>query len=258
MNRIHRLAVAKLNAVKIIGGRDRDALGIGYHRLQLAERGVFDNGHKLCITLRGIRLGFGNAPLFDEFIKAELLENSVQLRTVILVPNSVLGLKLNGCRRADRRKLKGKASTLLALAQLFANALFNVKRIELAVNAVKIGVFLYEAHRRFFADSGYAGDIIRRIAHERLQVNYVLRRKAVLLRKQLGSIFGRARLTHAAFDVAYVSALRNELEAVLITGYDAAVPAVTLALFCHRTEQVVRLIALKLKTQYAHRVENAL
>lgn len=86
---------------------------------------------------------------------------------------------------------------LLALGQLFDDAGLGVKLRQETVNFVDAAVFLNERHRRLFADAGNAGNIIARVAHERLEVNDVDRLKAVLLGKALGRHSLRGGLPHA-------------------------------------------------------------
>ena len=76
--------------------------------------------------------------------------------------------------------------------------------------------------------------------------------------EKLGRIFLSFRLTHAAFDVTDVRCIAYKLKAVLIACDYAAVPAACLAALAYSTEQVVSLIALKFKTQYAHLIEHFL
>ena len=117
---------------------------------------------------------------------------------------------------------------------------------------------LHKSHRRFLAHSGDTGDIIRRVAHERLEIDDASRLKAVLLKKELRRVFGSCGLTHAAFDVTDMRRVAYKLEAVLITGDDAALPAAVTAFGCNRAEQVVGLKAFELKAQYSHCVKHLL
>ena len=86
----------------------------------------------------------------------------------------------------------------------------------------------------------------------------MLRLKPVLIEKQLGSILGRRCLAHAAFDMADMRCFTYKLEAVLIAGDDAAIPADCAASRSDRAEQVIGLVALKLNAQDAHCVKHLL
>ena len=82
--------------------------------------------------------------------------------------------------------------------------------------------------------------------------------EAVLVKKQLWSILGRRCLAHAAFDMADMRCFTYKLEAVLIAGNYAAVPPGGAAPHSDRTEQIIGLVALKLKAQDAHCVKHLL
>ena len=82
--------------------------------------------------------------------------------------------------------------------------------------------------------------------------------KPVLVKKQLWSILGRRCLPHTAFDMADMRRFTYKLKTVLIAGDDAAVPAGCAASRSDRTEQIIGLVALKLKAQDAHCVKHLL
>ena len=82
--------------------------------------------------------------------------------------------------------------------------------------------------------------------------------KSVLLPKQLGSVLLRLSLAHAGLHMAHMCSLAYKLEAVLIAGDNAAVPAGFFANLAHSAEKVVRFIALEFKAQDAHIVKHLL
>ena len=157
-----------------------------------------------------------------------------------------------------RCKLIGQKGALPALAQFFAHTLLDIYGVKPGINGLDILILLNKPHSRFLAHSGHAGDVIRAVAHQSLEVNDVLWLKAVLVKKQLWSILCRRCLPHTAFDMADMRCFTYKLKTILITGNYAAVPACCAAPHSDRTEQIIGLVALKLKAQDAHCVKHLL
>ena len=156
----------------------------------------------------------------------------------------------------DRREVIALPCAFLALSQFFDDAELGVKLRQETVNFVDAAVFLNERHRRLFADAGNTGNIIARVAHERLEVNDVDRLKAVLLGKALGRHALRGGLPHAGGDELDGRVLRDELKRILVTRRCHAVPARRLAFARDGADEIVRLVARQLVARDVHRVEH--
>ena len=156
----------------------------------------------------------------------------------------------------DGREMIALPCAFLALSQFFDDAGLGVKLRQETVNFVDAAVFLNERHRRLFADAGNAGNIIARVAHERLEVNDVDRIKAVLLGKALGRHALRGGLPHAGGDELDGRVLRDELKRILVTRRCHAVPARRLAFARDGADEIVRLVARQLIARDVHRVEH--
>ena len=165
---------------------------------------------------------------------------------------------MDGSVSVDGCKLKGHFSVVLTVNQLCLNSVLNIKCRNAGVNCVKTAVGLNKAHGCFLANALYTGNIVACITHESLQINDAARLKAVFLKKYGGGIVLCFGFAHAGLDVLNARIGCNELKAVLVTGNDDAFVAVFFAYSAYRSDEVIRLIALKLYALYCRGVQNLL
>ena len=156
----------------------------------------------------------------------------------------------------DGRKIKTLAGALFPLGELFDDVRFCLNVRQQAVDLVDALVFLNERRRRLFPHAGNAGDVVARVAHQGLEVDDVGGGKAVAFLKALGRHVLRRGLAHARRDELDGRVLGDELQGVLISCGDDAVPAFFFALARDRADEVVRFKAHELVAGNVHRVEH--
>ena len=147
---------------------------------------------------------------------------------------------------------------LLAVLQLGAGALFDALVVDVRVHALERAEVVQQLHGGLFTDAGHARDIVRRIAHERLEVNQANRVEAVFLAEGGGVVGLVGGLSHAGGDQHNGRAAADQLQAVAVTGYDHAGVAVLVRAAADRAEQVVRLVARQLAAGNAQGIEHLL
>ena len=145
----------------------------------------------------------------------------------------------------DRREFVREIGKVLVLFQLFAQLALDL--VQVGVHPVQSAVAVQQALRRLFADSGHAGDVVGRVAHQRFEVDDLRRREPVILFElclvhqcDLGDALDREHDLCAAVD---------QLPAVAVACDDEHV-AVELAR--ERADQIVRLVAVHLAHRNAH------
>ena len=197
-------------------------------------------------------------PLFNEFIKTQTLEHSIERRSVIFIPYIVLRVKFYRDFAQYRCEPVGLAGAALTCRKLFTHALLYIQPAEIFVYFIHRAETADKIKRSLFADSGNAGNVVRRVAHKRLEVGHKLRLKAVFLTEPPGSVHYRLRLPHAGLYIADGSSIAYKLQTVLVAGDYRAVPAFFFADACSSAEYIVRFISLKLITADAHIVKHFL
>ena len=147
---------------------------------------------------------------------------------------------------------------LLAVLQLGARTLFDALVVDVRVHALERAEIVQQLHGGLFTDTGHAGNVVRRIAHERLEINQANRVEAVFLAENGGVIGLVGGLSHAGGDQHDGRAAADKLQAVAVTGYDYAGVTMLVRAAADRAEQVVRLVARQLAARYAQRIEHLL
>ena len=117
---------------------------------------------------------------------------------------------------------------------------------------------MHKLHSRLFTDTRHSGYVVGAVAHERFKVNNFGGREAVLLKKDFGVILLRFGFSHTGFVMNDMTFVCDELEAVLVSRYDAAVPTRPFADPAHGADYIIRLESLKLKARHAHCVKDLL
>ena len=125
--------------------------------------------------------------------KLELVEQRVK-RIVVGLPHKI-SLRDEIYRRvfADGCQVIGQIRLLTVLLQFFAHGFLDLR--QMLVNAVQCSVFQKQACRRLGADSGYARDVIRAVAHEALEVDQAHGIEAILRPEHIRRVIGRDGLT---------------------------------------------------------------
>ena len=147
---------------------------------------------------------------------------------------------------------------LLAVLQLGAGTLFDALVVDVRVHALERAEVVQQLHGGLFTDTGHARDIVRRIAHERLEINQANRVEAVFLAEGGGVIGLVGGLSHAGGDQHNGRAAADKLQAVAVTGYDHAGVAVLVRAAADGAEQVIRLVARLFAPDDAQRIEHLL
>ena len=196
------------------------------------------------------------APFLDKFVEAQAFEDAIQGAGIVLIPEIVLRLKVQGHVPDDGSQPIGHFRTFPALGQLLADAFLNFQAVQIFINVFDLPIALHQVHGGLFAHAGDAGDVIRAIPHECLQIHHQGRREAVFLLKALRRIQHRFGLAHAGFHVADAGGIGNQLQAILIAGNDDAVPAAFLAYGGGGAQNIVSFKTLQLVAADAHGVQN--
>ena len=189
-------------------------------------------------------------------MKAQTLENAVKSIGIVLIPEIVRGLEVQGHIPDYSGQPVGHLRALPALGQLFADALLDLQAVQVGIDILDFPIAPHQIHGGLFTDAGDAGDIIGAVSHESLQIHHQRRGKAVFLLETRRGIQHRFGLTHAGLHVADAGGIGNELQAVLITGDNDAVPAAFLADGGGGTQNIIGFIALQLVAAEAHGVQN--
>ena len=177
----------------------------------------------------------------------ELLELQLQEQVVELGPKRAADVlrwvKRERRVRHDRCQPVAVARGVLAGLQLADGGGLGLDVGEKAVDLVDAAVALHERHGRLFAHAGDAGDVVGRVTHEGLEVDHVDRGEAVLLAERPGRHILCRGLAHAGGDELDLCVLRDELETVLVSRHDDAVPARRLAAAADGADEIVGLVA---------------
>ena len=144
------------------------------------------------------------------------------------------------------------AGGLLPLRQLADDVGLGVDIRQAAVQCVYVAVLLHQGHGGLFPYPRHAGNVVRSVAHQGLQVDHVDGVEAVLLPEGLrGHILGGG-LAHAGGHQLHLGAVGDQLEAVLVAGDDDAVPPRRLAFAADGADEVVGLVPRQLIAGHGH------
>ena len=114
-------------------------------------------------------------------------------------------------------------------------------------------IFFNKTHCRFFAYSLNPGDIIGRVAHQRLYVYKFVRRNMISFTHCVLIIDGRFVLPHARDGKNYLCSVSGKLQIVLVTGSNKTFGIVFAAYTRNSADYIVRLKAFLFKNRYTHR-----
>ena len=254
--RIARLAVAERERVEPFGREHRDIRRRRDRLLERVQRGavrhVDGRQQRQRISRRGRAVSRLQPPLFRELQKAQPPEPVIELGAVVPIPDGGFGREINGRVRADGGEVERQLRALAPFREFFAHAGLDVQRVEIAVNIRHRAEAHEQILRRLFADAGHAGDVVRAVAHERLEVDHVDGVEAVLLPEGLrGHILGGG-LAHAGGHQLHLGAVGDQLQAVLVAGDDDAVPPRRLAFAADGADEVVGLVPRQLIAGHGH------
>ena len=199
---------------------ERDFLHIARQIVQTSKRNTRSlhlGQFKLCAT---------QTVFIDQLYELKLLEQLIKLRAVILLHQRILGFKIDGCFGTDGGQVEGKISILLTCFQFLPQLGTDGAVLQIVINTVQRAKFRQKLRCRLGTHTGNAGNIIRAVAHQRLQIDHHFWCKAVFLTELRLIIKGRRGLTGLGNDQLYMDILVDQLQAVTVTGNDNALPAV--------------------------------
>ena len=113
--------------------------------------------------------------------------------------------------------------------------------VDVRVEFVQRAVLLEKLDRRLLADARHAGDVVRAVAGERLEVDELLRRQAVALLDLLQPVSRRHRIGPAR-RVENLHLLVDQLEHIAVAGHDEHVVPFAAGLVGQRAEDIVGLV----------------
>ena len=126
------------------------------------------------------------------------------------------------------------------------------------IDTVQRAKFMQQITGRLWPHSGYAGNIIRAVAHQSLKVHQTRRRKAVFRFKNLRRIIQRRCLPALRADKFDRHMRIDQLQAIAVSCQDDAVPVLFAAGGSYRPDDIVRLPALTLINRNIHRSKDLL
>ena len=122
--------------------------------------------------------------------------------------------------------------------------------VEVLVDAVERAELLEQAAGRLLPHAGHAGDVVGRVALERLVVEHLVGPQAVSLHHPRLVVDDRGGDAHAGGEEPDV--VVDELEAVEVAGHDHRVDAGGGRLLGEGADDVIGLVALQLADRHAH------
>ena len=170
----------------------------------------------------------------------------------------MLHIQIERHAAVDGGKPEAVPRGLFAVLQLGARALFDALILDMLVHAVERAEVVQQLHGGLFTDTGHARNIVRRIAHERLEVDEMDGVEAVFLAESGGVVGLIGGLSHAGGDEHDGRAAADQLEAVAVTGDDHAGVAVLVRAAADGAEQVIRLVARLFAADNAQGIEHLL
>ena len=187
----------------------------------------------------------------NELLKFQPQEQVVQLRAE--GPAEIFRrVKVQGGVGDDGGQPIAVAGGLLPLRQLADDVGLGVDIRQAAVQCVYVAVLLHQGHGGLFPYPRHAGNVVRSVAHQGLQVDHVDGVEAVLLPEGLrGHILGGG-LAHAGGHQLHLGAVGDQLEAVLVAGDDDAVPPRRLAFAADGADEVVGLVPRQFIAGHGH------
>ena len=193
----------------------------------------------------------GQTVLVNELLELQTQEQVIQLR-LEGPAQVVLRLEVQRCVGDDGGQPVAVPCRRLPLLQLAEGGGLGVYVRHLRVQRVDAAVLLHQRHGGLLSDARYAGDVVRAVAHQRLQVDHVNGIKAVGLPERLRRHILCGGLAHAGGHQLHLGVVGDKLETVLVAGDHDAVPAIGLAFAADGADEVVGLIAGQLVLGDAH------
>ena len=210
------------------------------------------DGRTLCLRL----LRRFQTKFCDEIFKFQPRKQLIQR---VIVRNRSRNIRRGHLQRDvadDGRKHQALFRHLPSFEQFFALSVFDKRIINIVIYRLHRAEFLHQPHRGLLADARNTRNVVRRVAHQSLEIDHVNRIKAVLLAEHLGRVVGRRGLTAARHNQKHVRPLPDQLEGVLVAGDQQAGVPVFIRLPAQCAEQIVRLKSRFFQTRNAHRLEH--
>ena len=166
-----------------------------------------------------------------------------------------LPVQLDGRIAVDRGELLAHQRALASVDHALAQLALQVRRCGIQ-RALDGAVLRKQLHRRLLAHARHAGDVVRRVAHQPLEVGNLRGRDAE--RRQHRLRIELHRVGDAALGVQHVRLFAHQLHGVTVARHQQRTHAARLAQTADRAEHVVRLERGQLQLHDAHGVRAAL
>ena len=255
---VRGLAVQQAERAQRLRHEREHTVGSGQRVEQRKRLGSSPNALRLDLGQLGRGTLAAQPQPLDEILKLQPREQLVQRGLVHLRCGQIFHVQLERRVAVNRREPVAVLCGLLARLQLGTRALFDLRVIQMLVNAVQRAEIVQQLHGGLFADARHARDIVRRVAHQGLEVDQVDRVEPVFFAELFGIIGLVGGLPHAGRDQAHGRAAADQLQAVPVAGDDHAAVAVLIRAAADRADQVVRLVARQLTARQPHRVQHLL
>ena len=255
---VRRIAVQQAERAQRFGHEREHPVG-GGQRIQQRER---LSGRPDALRRDRGQAGRGalaaQAQTLDEVLEFQPGQQLIERGLVHFGRGQVFHIQLERRAAVDGREPVAVLRRLRAGFQLGAHALFDPRVVQMRVHAVQRAEIVQQLQRGLFAHARHAGDVVRRVAHQRLEVDQIDRVKAVFFAELFGIIGLVGGLPHAGRDQAHGRPAADQLQAVPVAGDDDAAVAVLVRAAADRADQVVRLVARQLAAHEPHRVQHFL
>ena len=143
----------------------------------------------------------------------------------------------------DGGKRLAQKGALSACFQLCLDRFGRVDLFKVGIDGFDVAVLADQLEGGFFADACHARDVVRAVAHQRLDVDEVGRRGAVLLLKISLVTEHRLGFAHAGACQQHGGVLADQLQAVAVAGGDETLVALLLAFCREGAQDVVGLVS---------------
>ena len=202
------------------------------------------------------RLGLAQSQTCQEGLKFQTSQQIIQRIAVHLHIGQRLHIDRQRCIPLDRCQPIAVPRSLLTVRQFVPQTLFDFRCIQMAIHFVQAAKSVQQIHCRLFSDTRYTRNIIRAVAHQRLEIDQANGIKTVLFSERLRCDVSTGILSTLRRYQMHRRMCTHQLQAVAVTGHDQAIITLLFCLAADRADQVIGLISALLTADNAQRVQH--
>ena len=162
-------------------------------------------------------------------------------------------IRIHRCLRADGRQLLRQQRRLFVICQLRLQR-FAGNLVDILQHRLHVAIFLNQLERSLRPYARHAGNIIRGIAHQSLQLNKLLRHQAFIICGKLGLI-KNLDIADAALRIINLRARIHKLQLVAVARNDDNLHILR-RMHSKGADDVICLVVIKLQRRNAHRAQH--